>query len=136
LLRRVRDADLAAFAHQEVPFDQLVTDLDPPRHPARYPLFQVMLVLQNGRPPTCRLADLRVKQLPVAYDPARFDLALIATTEPAPDAAPGVLHGRLVYAAALFDRGTAEQLAAAVRGLLRAAVEHPDVPISEVWARP
>ena len=49
LLTRVRTADLAAFAHQELPFERLVEDLNPPRVAGRNPLFDVFIGYHRAR---------------------------------------------------------------------------------------
>ncbi|MER5494283.1 amino acid adenylation domain-containing protein, partial [Streptomyces sp. NPDC002490] len=81
LLERVRETDLAAYAHQDLPFEQVVEDLNPARSLSRHPLFQIMLVLQNVPPATWDLPGLSVRaleerELPTEAVPARFDLSL------------------------------------------------------------
>ncbi|MEC4019668.1 amino acid adenylation domain-containing protein [Streptomyces sp. H27-D2] len=116
LLERVREADLAAYEHQEVPFERVVEELNPDRSLARHPLFQVMLQLQEGEDETLQLAGLVVRDEPVAFDVAKFDLRLDLTDRRDADRAPAGLEGVLEYATDLFDRATAARIAA---GLLR-----------------
>ena len=75
--RRVRDADLAAFAHQDVPFERLVEALNPARSPARNPLFQVMVgYQQRGRRRRSTLPGLTVRgRCRSATGTAKFDLS-------------------------------------------------------------
>src|SRR4029453_18269019 len=58
VVRRVRETTLAAFDHQELPFERLVEELQPERAPGRTPLFQVMFVLQNAPAPARSLGGL------------------------------------------------------------------------------
>lgn len=55
----MRDADLADYAHRDLPFDQLVEAAQPVRTPAHHPLFQTMLTLRNTPPATLDLPHVR-----------------------------------------------------------------------------
>ncbi|MFJ6671323.1 amino acid adenylation domain-containing protein [Actinosynnema sp. NPDC091369] len=126
LVTRVRDADLAAYDHQDVPFDRLVEELNPTRSLSRHPLFQVMLVLQNTPPATAEFTGLRAEHRVVDLDVAKFDLTLDLTET------DDGLTGALKYATDLFDRATAERFAAALTRLLTAAAADPDTPITAI----
>ncbi|MGW3774227.1 amino acid adenylation domain-containing protein [Actinomadura verrucosospora] len=119
LLARVRETDLAAYAHQDVPFERLVEVLNPARSLARHPLFQVMLTLQNNPEASVELPGLNVAVEPVDPGVAKFDLEFLL--EDARDGAGGYA-GTLEYALDLFDRATAERLAGWYRRTLEAAV--------------
>ncbi|WP_162625094.1 non-ribosomal peptide synthetase [Streptomyces cadmiisoli] len=119
LLEQVRENGLAAFAHQDVPFERLVEDLAPARSMARHPLFQVMLTLQNNAEAVLDLPGVDATPLPAGEPVAKFDLsfALAETfhTNTDTDAdtgnRPAGLHGVIDYALSLFDRETVETLA-------------------------
>ncbi|MEV6943131.1 amino acid adenylation domain-containing protein [Streptomyces sp. NPDC051172] len=126
LLARVRETDLAAYAHQELPFEQLVEALNPPRSLARHPLFQVMLAFRPTAEPRLDLPELHARTLPVETGATKIDLTFNLGEHRAPDGSPNGIEGILQYSADLFDRGTAEDLAARLERLLRAAARHPD----------
>ena len=73
-LVRCKDDTMAAFAHQDYPFDELVRLLDMPQDPSRNPLFDVMVVLQNTRNLSFELPGLEVQPLDLDYGTAQFDL--------------------------------------------------------------
>ncbi|MDX2291130.1 MULTISPECIES: non-ribosomal peptide synthetase, partial [Streptomyces] len=133
LLARVRESDLAAYAHQDVPFDRIVEELNPVRSPARHPLFQVMLVLQNNAVATPRLpgVDL-VEQRVLTLDVAKFDLTFDVTEGYDAVGRPTGIRGTVQYAVDLFDRDSAEALVARLVRLLEAAAARPDVPIGDL----
>ncbi|TYB42714.1 non-ribosomal peptide synthetase [Actinomadura chibensis] len=120
LLARVREVDLAAHAHQDVPFERVVEALNPARSLARHPLFQVMLTLQNNPEASVELPGLDVAVEPVDAGVAKFDLEFLL--EDARDGGGGGFAGTLEYARDLFDRDTAERLAGWYRGTLEAVV--------------
>ncbi|PWW67009.1 non-ribosomal peptide synthetase [Actinokineospora spheciospongiae] len=130
LLRRVRETDLAAFEHQDLPFERVVEELAPQRAPGRNPLFQVMLTLQNNPAPRIELGDLRVEAGPAARtSTAKFDLSLTLTERYDPTGAPGGITGELEYSTAMFDRTTASRLARGVVTLLGNVLARPDEPL-------
>ncbi|MGW2547999.1 condensation domain-containing protein, partial [Kitasatospora sp. NPDC001574] len=133
LLARVREADLAAYAHQDVPFERLVEELNPARTLARHPLFQVMIAFDNttggGGP---EFPGTRTAYEPLGLPTTAFDLTLNLSERHHPDGAPAGLEGGLEFATDLFDRSTAERLAAALTAILAQVAERPDLPVAEL----
>ncbi|MEV5142821.1 condensation domain-containing protein, partial [Streptomyces syringium] len=127
LVERVRDTDLAAYAHQDVPFERLVDDLNPVRSLARHPLFQIMLSMQNTPAATMRLGDVSAAPLPVDIDTAKFDLSFQLGEVFSADGSPAGIEGGLEFATDLFDRVTVEQLAGRLERLLTAVAAEPDL---------
>ncbi|MFD9906702.1 amino acid adenylation domain-containing protein [Streptomyces sp. NPDC059063] len=131
LLGRVRDADLAAFAHQDVPFEHLVEQLNPARSMARHPLFQTMLTFQNTTAADVGLAGLDAAIEPAGAASAKFDLAFSLTERYADDGAALGIEGEVEYATDLFDAATVEGLVASFARLLEAAAAAPDRPLGQ-----
>jgi amino acid adenylation domain-containing protein len=105
LLARVRAATLGAYAHQELPFEQLVAELQPERDVSRTPLFQVAFALQNAPLPPLALPGLILTAHEVATGTAKFELAL-AISE-----ADHALAGVFEYNTDLFDPTTIARMA-------------------------
>jgi amino acid adenylation domain-containing protein/non-ribosomal peptide synthase protein (TIGR01720 family) len=129
LLRRVREADLAAYAHQDVPFSSIVETLNPERSVARHPLFQVALTLEYGDDAQLLLSGMTAHQRPIGNAAAKFDLAFELTARGSGDDGYGVIEGSLEFAADLFDEATARRMAAAFQCLLDQAIADPDASI-------
>jgi non-ribosomal peptide synthetase component F len=104
VLRRVREATLGAYEHQEVPFEKLVTELQPERSLGHSPLFQVMFALQDAGGGGSALPGLRVGGVDAELEGAKFDLLLALS------ATAHGLSGGLNYSTDLFERGTAERM--------------------------
>ncbi|WP_369381995.1 amino acid adenylation domain-containing protein [Streptomyces sp. cg36] len=134
LLGRVKDFDLAAYDHQDLPFDRLVEELNPARTPARHPLFQVMLALQNNTEATVRLGADEAPLRPSATGTAKFDLFVDVVENQGPDGAPAGLVCHVEYAADLFDHTTVERAASALHALLAAVAEEPALRLGELPA--
>ncbi|MFJ7149032.1 amino acid adenylation domain-containing protein [Streptomyces sp. NPDC100445] len=136
LLARVRPRDLAALDHQDLPFDRLVDELNPPRRPGRHPLFQVMLALQNNEPAVLRLDGHEVPLRPTATGTAKFDLFVDVHERHGADGTPDGLDLHIEYATDLYDATTAEDFAHALREALRAVGADPDRRIGDLPAPP
>ncbi|MFE5245126.1 amino acid adenylation domain-containing protein, partial [Streptomyces sp. NPDC056627] len=126
LLERVREADLAAYAHQDVPLENVVEVLNPLRSLAYHPLFQIMLVLQSATGELAAFDGLRTRYRPMGSGGSRFDMALSLSETRDGDGSPAGLDVVVEFATDLFDRGTVETLVARWGRLLEAFVAAPD----------
>ncbi|MFD8803165.1 amino acid adenylation domain-containing protein, partial [Streptomyces atroolivaceus] len=125
LLERVRQTDVAAFAHQDLPFERLVAALNPRRVLNRHPLFQVKLLLQNLTRADFTLPELAAETLDHDPDTAKADLQFsLSETFDGHDEPAGV-EGAVGYSADLFDRSTVESFASRLVRLLEAALADP-----------
>lgn len=131
LVDRVREVSLAAYDHQDIPFEHLVELLNPVRSTAHHPLFQVSLALQNNVQPAFDLPGLTVSHEPVDMGVSRFDLFL-NLTERASGETTSRITGLAEYATDLFDRETIAGLVDRWRHFLRQWVTAPDTPIGAV----
>ena len=129
LIARVRSANLAAYAHPDLPFERLVEALNPPRSLSRHPVFQVMLALENESAVELELPGLVATPEPVSTRSAKFDLSVGLAERRAADGSPAGIAGAIEYAADLFDRESVEALAGRLVRLLEGAVGEPDRPI-------
>ncbi|MFM9435117.1 amino acid adenylation domain-containing protein, partial [Janthinobacterium sp. CG_23.3] len=126
LLQQVRATALGAYAHQDLPFEQLVEALNPERHASHAPLFQVMLVLQNAPLSGLALPGLTLEALPAAEAPAKFDLTWNVREE------GGQLLSAFEYSTDLFDATTIERMAGRLTRLLDAVVAEPDMRVADL----
>jgi non-ribosomal peptide synthetase component F len=120
LLRRTRRAAIDAYAHQDLPFERLVTAMHPDRESGRSPLFQVMFAMQNAPLPSLRSTELALTPLEAPSGTAKFDLTLFAA-----ESAEG-LHLILEYSGDLFEPATVDRMLDHFRLLLEAIVAQPD----------
>ncbi|MFF8232305.1 amino acid adenylation domain-containing protein [Streptomyces caelestis] len=134
LLNRVRDTTKAAHAHQDLPFDHLVERLNPPRHLARHPLFQISLTFEDAAAQEVELAGTRARIERLHLDAAKFDLVFNFSEHRDADGTPDGLDLNVEYSVDLFDSGTAEELADLVGRVLRDAAGDPSRRLSELAA--
>ena len=120
LLGRVREVAMGAYAHQNLPFERLVEEINPDRELSRNPLFQVMFNSQNPTAQEIHVSNLSLSRVAVHSGKARFDLHLaFADGEP--------LTTTFTYNADLFNAATIASMAAQFETLLRTAVAQKDL---------
>src|SRR5215218_7323289 len=134
LIGRVRGRNLAAYGHQELPFERLVEVLNPARSLSRHPLFQVMLAFEAGEAgaTTLELPGLAVTPQPIATANAKFDLSVGLVERRLTDGTPGGIDGVLEYASDLFDKATVEVIGRRFIRLLEAAVADAAQPLGHL----
>jgi amino acid adenylation domain-containing protein len=120
LLGQARDTALAAYQHQDVPFEKLVEELSPERRLDHAPLVQVMLILQNAPVETLEIESLRLRPISNTTDMAKFDLTVNLEER------EGGLAGTVQYSTDLFDATTIDRLILQYERLLTAAVALPE----------
>jgi amino acid adenylation domain-containing protein len=132
LVDRVRDKSLAAYAHQDVPFEYLVEALNPARSMARSPLFQVSLAMQNAPRAGIDLPGLRLSPAAVPNDTAKFDLGFSVTDRYGPDGTSLGIDVVVEYSSDVFDEATAAGIFGRWAGLLRTVTSDPGRRLSRV----
>lgn len=126
LLAQVRETALGAYAHQELPFEQVVDELQLKRDLSHNPIFQVMFVHQQGAEAALDLPGVRVEPLFVDGGVAKFDLTLF------------VVEGReemtaaIEYASDLFDAATIERMLGSYEAVLRSIVANSDQRVDQL----
>ncbi|MHC0433602.1 condensation domain-containing protein, partial [Streptomyces sp. O3] len=132
LVERVRDGDLAAYEHQELPFDLLVEQLNPVRSLGSHPFFQVMLTVQNDAGPTPRLGSIGGRLETAELGAAKFDLTLYAVERHGQGGELDGIDIGMQYATDLFDERTARLLLEIYLRALRAFGTAPGTPIGDL----
>ncbi len=126
LLAKVRETCLAAYAHQDMPFERLVQELSPQRDLSRSPLFQVLFTLQSAPSEAIELPGLTLTGRALEADTAKFDLTFVLT-----EGDEGI-KGSLEYNADIFDASTIDRLLEHFAVLLQRVSENPDLRIDDI----
>ncbi|HYG34924.1 MAG TPA: amino acid adenylation domain-containing protein, partial [Clostridia bacterium] len=126
LLGRVREVVLGAYAHQEAPFERVVTALQLERDATRHPIFQIVFGLQSASPDTCSLPGLVATRIELDNGASKYDWTLLLTE------ADGGLRLRSEYNRELFEPGTMMRLLHQFEILLQGIIAAPQKRLSEL----
>ncbi|MBR7826930.1 amino acid adenylation domain-containing protein [Actinospica sp. MGRD01-02] len=132
LLERVRAVDLDAYAHQDVPFERLVEELNPARSATRHPLFQVLVTVEQSDGDGLELAGLRAEPRPIHKGQVKFDLDFGLVERRTADGAPAGISADIQYASDLFDASTVSEIADRLVLLLEAVADDPERAIGQL----
>ncbi len=125
LLRTTRQTCLAAYAHQDIPFEMLVDKLQPNRNMSHSPLFQVMFAFQTPVP-DLELSNLQADLYDIDYPIAKFDLTLFAEEK------EGQIHCSWEYATDLFGKESIVRMSEHFVTLLKDIVERPNEAVAQL----
>ncbi|HZB44769.1 MAG TPA: condensation domain-containing protein, partial [Pyrinomonadaceae bacterium] len=126
LLARVREVSLGAYAHQDLPLEQILEELRPEWDASRAPVFQVAFQLQNFQLPSIELRGLKLTPMTGAVGTAKFDLSMSLVET------PEGLTASLEYSTDLFDAETIARMLGHYRNLLEAIVADPSARLSDL----
>ncbi len=126
LLARSRQVTLEAYAHQDLPFEKLVEELQPERNLNQNPLYQAWFVLQNAPMPQLELPGLSLTTLEIERDTVRHDLLLSIG-----ESSEG-LNGKFEYKTDLFDEATISRLIEHFKTVINHVVAQPDTTLDEI----
>lgn len=126
LLQRVRDTALNAYAHQDLPFEKLVEELQPERNLGRTPFFQVLFTVRNIAASRLNVRNLSLEGLDIETGTSKFDLLLMVD-----ETERGINFG-FEYNTDLFDDETIERMAEHFQNLVSGIVALPDRPLSHL----
>ncbi|GDY79444.1 hypothetical protein SAV31267_089290 [Streptomyces avermitilis] len=131
MLARVRQAEIGAYANQDMPFDRIVDLLNPVRLASRNPLFQVMVVLDEGIGAGRDLFGCVAERQEVdLLGLPTFDLSFNFALPEAHEGAGAGIAGWLGYSPDLFDRSTVERIADYATHIIDAVTANPATPLS------
>ena len=126
LLHQTRERALSAYAHQDLPFEMMVDELQPERDMSHTPLFQVMFIMQNTplQGSGQQVSDIHMRVLELDAGTATFDITYSLAEQ-----ATG-MHVSVEYSTDLFGLSTIQRMARHYITLLEAIVADPDAPVS------
>ncbi len=125
-LARVRETAIESFAHQDLPFEMIIEDLQPERTPGRNPLLRVMFVLMTGEEKTWQTADGLVAPMRIEESKAKFDLMLHLRDTGC------TVEGALVYDKALFNATMASRITSHFETVLDGMAAQPETPLDSL----
>lgn len=126
LLEQFKQTAMAAYDHQDLPFEKLVEHLTPRRDPSRSPLFQVLFHLMNLPPGQQASAEVGMQVLGTAHTTAKFDMTLMVQES------ENGIRVQVEYATDLYMRESIETLGTLFHGLLQAAITAPEQPVNKL----
>jgi amino acid adenylation domain-containing protein/non-ribosomal peptide synthase protein (TIGR01720 family) len=126
LLAQVKAAALEAYAHQDLPFEKLVAELQPQRDLSRQPVFQASFAMQNMPEAVLNIPSLKIKRVGGELLTSKFDLTLYMSER------AEALRGSVEYATDLFDAQTIDRLISHLERVLEQVAADPGRRISEL----